>query len=433
MRLIKGQLVAAAGPTNWGFVFIPLAALSSTRRNGRGTTFRNSRQVIREGSRLGEETVMKTCLRGILTAGLGVLVTMGTTALARADEAKASLPAASALQSGPGTFWNFLGIPQGTQKARDARLNRRGNNPQRERVDPLKRIADPENLKSKNPAIAAAAKIKQDQDLAPQKIKAIKYLGSIACCCPTNKDDVKNALLAALDDCTDEVRQAAATAICHAAGNPCAICSQCNCCAADVMNKLNEMANEQDEKGCWKEPNATVRQAAGLALEACRRVRGPEPAPQEAPPPKEEPKERRVPAAPKATDPGYSAPQVQPGKPAPDKDAPKPAPKPTQKSTGAPATDAEGWKVRPASAEESSVGFAVITDQGSKPVAKPQAATKPAEKPMEKPAVKQAVKQETSATTPEKKPESATTAEPKLLPPAKLDESKVSIKLSGTD
>jgi hypothetical protein len=356
---------------------------------------------------------------------------MGTTALARAEEAKASLPAAAALQSGPGTFWNFLGVPQGTQKLRDARLNRRGNNPERERVDPLKRIADPENLKSKNPAIAAAAKIKQDQDLAPQKIKAIKYLGSIACCCPTNKDDVKNALLAALDDCTDEVRQAAATAICHAAGNPCTICNQCNCCAADVMNKLNEMANEQDEKGCWKEPNATVRAAAGLALDACRRVRGPEPAPQEAPPVKEESKERRVPAAPKApaTDPGYSAPQVQPGKPAAGKDSPKPAPKPAQKSTRAPSADGEGWKVRPASAEESSVGFAVITDQSSKPAAKPQAATKP----VEKPTVKPAVKPETSATPTEKKPESAKTSEPKLLAPTKPEESKVSIKFSGTD
>jgi len=168
---------------------------------------------------------MKAITRYLWIAGLGVVVTIGSGAVAQADEAKVSLPAAAPLQSGPGTFWNLLGIPQGSQAIRDARLNRLGNHPNRERVPPLKRIADPSNLESKNPAIATAAKIKKDQDLAPQKIKAIKYLGTIACCCPTNKDDVKNALLAALDDCTDEVRQAAAEAICHAAGNPCSICN----------------------------------------------------------------------------------------------------------------------------------------------------------------------------------------------------------------
>ena len=316
---------------------------------------------------------MKTIIRCLWIGGLGVLVTMGTSAVARADEAneaKVSLPAAAPLQGGPGTFWNWLGIPQGTQAARDARLNRLGNHPNRERVPPLKRIADPANLESKNPAIATAAKIKKDQDLAPQKIKAIKYLGTIACCCPTNKDDVKNALLAALDDCTDEVRQAAATAICQAAGDPCTICNECSCCTADVMNKLNQMANEQDEKGCWKEPNPTVRQAASLALEACRSVRNPTPA-EVAPPEKEEPKERRVPAAPKvpteSTDPGYSTPKPQQEKTSPGKDAPKSS----TKSAGGQPADGDGWKVRQTSGEESSAGFVVITDQTDKPAAKP--------------------------------------------------------------
>ncbi len=300
---------------------------------------------------------MKTSICGILSAGAGAILTAGALVLLEAAPARAE----------PGTFWNFLGIPQGTQKVRDSRLNRLGNNPQRERVPPLKRIADPANLESKNPAIAAAAKIKKDQDLAPQKIKAIKYLGSIACCCPTNKEDVKNALLAALGDCTDEVRQAAATAICHAAGNPCTICNECSCCTADVMNKLNEMANEQDEQGCWKEPNPVVRQAAALALEACRRVRGPEPAPAVAPVQEEE-KERRVPVPPK--DPGYSTP---PAKPAPSNESSKPA----NKAAESPATGAEGWKVRPASAESAEAGFAFVADAVGPAAARP----KPVETP----------------------------------------------------
>jgi len=374
---------------------------------------------------------MKTIIRCLSIAGLGLLLTMGTSAVAQADEAneaKLSLPAAT--PGGPTTFWNRLGIPQGTQAMRDARLNRLGNNPNRERVPPLKRIADPANLESKNPAISTAAKIKKDQDLAPQKIKAIKYLGTIACCCPTNKDDVKNALLAALDDCTDEVRQAAATAICHAAGNPCTICNECSCCTADVMNKLNQMANEQDEKGCWKEPNPTVRQAASLALEACRSVRNPTPA-ETAPPEKEEPKERRVPAAPKvtpeSTDPGYSTPKAQQGKPAPGKDAPKSSPKPPAKSAGGKSADGDGWRVRQTAGEDASVGFAVITDQTDND-AKPQALAKPAEKPQ---------KLQPAVTKPGekcvKKAEPAAKGELKPQTPAKPEETKVQIKLSTTD
>jgi hypothetical protein len=293
-------------------------------------------------------------------------------------------------------------------------------------------------MESKNPAIKAAAQIKKDQDLAPQKIKAIKYLGTIACCCPTNKDDVKNALLAALDDCTDEVRQAAATAICQASGDPCTICNQCSCCTADVMNKLNEMANEQDEKGCWKEPNPVVRQAASLALEACRRVRGPEPAAEAPPPVKEEQKERRVPTAPK--DPAYSTP---PSQPAPSKDAPKPsakpAAKPATKSADAPASEGEGWKVRPASAESPAAGFAVIADPTSKPAASPKAESKPAQKAEAKPVEKKAEakpvekKVETSPKPVQQKPAPAVAPEPKPLSSEKSGEPKLLIKFSAAD
>ena len=167
------------------------------------------------------------------------------------------------------TLWNFLGIPQTCNKIKDKMKNRSGDCPCAERVDPLKRIADPANLKSPNPAIQAAAKIKQDQDLAPQKIKAIKYLAMVGCGCYPG---VKEALVAALDDCTEEVRFEAAKALCQAAGNPCKRCSNSGCCNAAVMNKLQDVAFGLDEKGCFKESSQAVRSMAQSALSACQRM-----------------------------------------------------------------------------------------------------------------------------------------------------------------
>lgn len=197
--------------------------------------------------------------------------------------ADAASPAAT-----PVTLWNFLGIPQGVNKIRDATINRRGNRPGLERKDPLKRIADPANLESDNPAIKKAAEIKKEEDLAPQKVKAIKYLAEVKCCCYPG---VSEALLAALSDCTEAVRYEAAIAFCRAAGNPCSDCNGCSCCNAKVMNKLSDMAFGQDENGCCKEPSMRVRLAARNALMACRRVQRPTPATET---PVEEPKELPV-------------------------------------------------------------------------------------------------------------------------------------------
>ena len=170
--------------------------------------------------------------------------------------------------SGTPTLWHWLGVPQGYNKVKDARINKSGNHPAKERKPPLKRIADPENFESPNPAIKAAAKIKAEEDLAPQKIKAIKYLATVGCGCYTG---VRDALLAALEDCTEEVRYQAAIALCQAAGNPCKNCDKTGCCNAEVMNKLNEMAHGQDAKGCFVESSARVRAAATNALNACKR------------------------------------------------------------------------------------------------------------------------------------------------------------------
>ena len=183
--------------------------------------------------------------------------------------------AADGVAKAPTTLWNFLGIPQGCHKIEDAIINPRGNHPKLERKPALKRIADPANLESPNPAIKAAAKIKADADLAPQKIKAIKYLATVCCGCAKNKDDVKEALLAALDDCTEEVRYEAAIALCQCAGNPCTNCNRAGCCDAKIMNKLVKISEGKDEQGCWLEPSARVRAAAANALGACQRVHRP--------------------------------------------------------------------------------------------------------------------------------------------------------------
>ena len=110
-------------------------------------------------------------------------------------------------------MWNYLGIPQGVNKVRDATSNHFGNHPDAERTNPLTRIADPANLDPKMPkSIQTAAKIKQQEDLAPQKIKAIKYLATVGCGC-YQKMGVREALLESLDDCTEDVRYEAAKAL----------------------------------------------------------------------------------------------------------------------------------------------------------------------------------------------------------------------------
>lgn len=131
----------------------------------------------------------------------------------------------------------------------------------------LTQIADPANLESDNPAIKAAAEVKADKDAAAQKAKALKYLGSIGCtsCYP----DVEAALLAALDDCTEEVRFAAVLALRETTGNPCHTCKTSACCSPEVMQKLDKIANDVDDTGCFIEPSARVRRVARLAMRGC--------------------------------------------------------------------------------------------------------------------------------------------------------------------
>lgn len=173
-------------------------------------------------------------------------------------------------QEGRTTLWSFLGIPQAADRINGGLMNRTGKRPGLEKKPPLKRIADPSNLKSDVPAIKKAAEIKQAEDLKPQKIKAVKYLAKIGCGCYDADGSVTEALKAAMTDCTEEVRLAAVQAIAEAASSQC--CPNCGatcCCNEKISEQLFQLSQGVDDAGCPKEPSARVREAAMQALRVC--------------------------------------------------------------------------------------------------------------------------------------------------------------------
>jgi hypothetical protein len=179
-------------------------------------------------------------------------------------------------QEPPMTLWRFLGIPQAHHTLHAKIFNRHGHHPHLEPKPPILPLADPANLESGIPALEAAAEIKMAEDLAPQKIKAIRYLASIGCGCYDKGGKVTDALLAATDDCTESVRLAAVQAISETAqGQNCEQCGQRGCCNPKIVEQLAVMAYERDEFGGWVEPSQRVRQAALQALAVCCPDRGP--------------------------------------------------------------------------------------------------------------------------------------------------------------
>ena len=193
--------------------------------------------------------------------------------------AQSQLPVSAQIQippplpqpASPPTLWSFLGIPQGVRKVRGALTNRRGNVPRLEPKVPVRALNDPINLLSENKAIKKAAEVKIQEDLKPQKIKAIKYLTSIACgCYDAGEQEVSQALEAATKDCTEDVRLVTVQHIEEAAhGKCCSNCGQVCCCNEIILKRLAEMAYGRDDTGCYKEPSTRVREAAVSALVAC--------------------------------------------------------------------------------------------------------------------------------------------------------------------
>jgi hypothetical protein len=170
------------------------------------------------------------------------------------------------------TLPQFLGIT-GAVKGICALTTRLRNRlgmafPGLEATPPLLAITDPANMSEDSPpAVKAAADIKTQEDAAAQKIKALRYLATIGCggCYP----DVEEALIAAMDDCTEEVRYEAVLAVRKTTGVCCVYCSCDACCTEKIQNKLRELANGQNSPCCGGETSARVRRQARMALAEC--------------------------------------------------------------------------------------------------------------------------------------------------------------------
>ncbi len=186
------------------------------------------------------------------------------------------------------TLWEFLGVKRAFEVLGglfDRIRNRLGARfPGLEAKPEVLAITDPANMSSDNPAVKSAAETKAEEDAAEQKIKALNYLGEMGCagCYP----GIEEAMLAALDDCTEEVRYAAVKALRGTTGNACKKCKKTACCSPAVIAKLRKIANDIEPNGCYKEPSARVRRLARLAMAGCgdQPAAPPETAPTEGPP-----------------------------------------------------------------------------------------------------------------------------------------------------
>jgi hypothetical protein len=186
------------------------------------------------------------------------------------------------------TLWEFLGVKRAFEVfggLLDRIRNRLGARfPGLEAKPEVLSITDPANMQSDNPAVKSAAETKAEEDAAQQKIKALRYLGEMGCagCYP----GIEEALLAGLDDCTEEVRYEAVKALRGTTGSACKKCKKTACCSPTVIAKLRKIANDIEPNGCYKEPSARVRRLARLAMSGCGDVppAPPETAPTEGPP-----------------------------------------------------------------------------------------------------------------------------------------------------
>lgn len=223
-----------------------------------------------------------------------------TTAQAGATTIVAVAPPAAPCcpkQTLPG-FLGINGLAKGLIGGIDRLRNRLGSRfPGLEARPPVLAITDPANTgPNAPPAVKAAAEIKAEEDAAPQKIKALRYLATVGCagCYP----GVEEGLLAALDDCTEAVRYEAVKAIRDTIGNPCKTCRSTACCSPKLRKRLDQIAHETDDKGCFKESSARIRRLARVALCDCG---GPTAEPAQTPVPAEgpakEPTEAKPPAA----------------------------------------------------------------------------------------------------------------------------------------
>ncbi len=166
----------------------------------------------------------------------------------------------------------FLGLP-GLAKGTGGILQRIGSRlltgldltgrfPGLQPQPPVLPLTDPANMEpGAPPAVQAAADIKAEEDAAPQKIMAIRYLATLGCGGCYEK--VEDALLEAMSDCTEAVRYEAVRALQCKPECGCKFCSSPSCCSMKVRKRLQELTT------CEKEPSARIRRVARMALACC--------------------------------------------------------------------------------------------------------------------------------------------------------------------
>ena len=179
----------------------------------------------------------------------------------------ASTPVASSC-----TLPQFLGLP-GIGKGVGGVLHRLGSRllaeldltgrfPGLQPMPPVLPLTAPANLEEgAPPAVQAAAAIKLEEDAAPQKIMALRYLATLGCggC----YDKVEDALLEGMSDCTEAVRYEAVKALQCKPECGCKYCNAPSCCSTKIRKRLGELTT------CEKEPSERIRRMARIALECC--------------------------------------------------------------------------------------------------------------------------------------------------------------------
>ncbi|WP_182869885.1 hypothetical protein [Stieleria mannarensis] len=188
-------------------------------------------------------------------------------------QAGATTVVAVAAPAAPGmTLPQFLGLDLvfgGIRTVGGRVRNRLGTRfPGLEARPPIKSITDPSNLgPDASPAEKAAAEAKMEQDKAPQKAKAIKFLARNGC--GKCNEATEDALLAALDDCDENIRLATAEGLRKAVNGATGCNCETSCCTPKLQKKLFELAHGKNDCGGPAEPSHHVRRQARLILMAC--------------------------------------------------------------------------------------------------------------------------------------------------------------------
>ncbi len=129
---------------------------------------------------------------------------------------------------------------------------------------PVLPISHPANADSPSPVVANAHKLHKAKINQAAKFKAIATLADTDCAA---NPLVEEALLAALDDPSPEVRIAAIEAVRQSRRGCDVGCS--GCCSAAIRVKLTHIVFDKRDGCCYCEPSSKARRLARLTLDDC--------------------------------------------------------------------------------------------------------------------------------------------------------------------